>query len=111
MQQTAKHGGIAMVHCEDDCIIGYCVHKLDREGRAQARHIHEARPNLCEEAAIRRMLLLARRSDSPLYIVHVSSIEGIEAIAEARGSACRSTASCCTTTSPSATRTTPNRTA
>ena len=32
-----------------------------------------------------RMLLLARRSDSPLYIVHVSSIEGIEAIAEARG--------------------------
>jgi dihydropyrimidinase len=32
-----------------------------------------------------RMLLLARRSDSPLYIVHVSSIEGVEAIAEARG--------------------------
>jgi dihydropyrimidinase len=85
MQQTAKHGGIAMVHCEDDCIIDYCVRRLDRAGRAQARHIHEARPNLCEEAAIMRMLLLARRSDSPLYIVHVSSIEGIEAIAEARG--------------------------
>ena len=31
------------------------------------------------------MLLLARRSDSPLYIVHVSCIEGMEAIAEARG--------------------------
>jgi dihydropyrimidinase len=85
MQQTAKHGGIAMVHCEDDCIIDYCVHKLYREGRQQAKHIHEARPSLCEEAAIMRMLLLARRSDSPLYIVHVSSIEGIEAIAEARG--------------------------
>jgi dihydropyrimidinase len=85
MQQTARHGGIAMVHCEDDCIIDYCVHKLYREGREQARHIHEARPSLCEEAAIMRMLLLARRSDSPLYIVHVSSIEGIEAIAEARG--------------------------
>jgi len=85
MQQTARHGGIAMVHCEDDCIIDYCVHKLYREGREQARHIHEARPNLCEEAAIMRMLLLARRSDSPLYIVHVSSIEGVEAIAEARG--------------------------
>jgi dihydropyrimidinase len=85
MQQTAKHGGIAMVHCEDDCIIDYCVHKLYREGRQQAKHIHEARPSLCEEAAIMRMLLLARRSDSPLYIVHVSSVEGIEAIADARG--------------------------
>ena len=33
MQQTAKHGGMAMVHCEDNCIIDHCVHKLYREGR------------------------------------------------------------------------------
>lgn len=85
MQQTAKHGGLAMVHCEDDCIVDFCVRKLYREGRQHTRHIHEARPSLCEEAAIMRMLLLARRSGSPLYIVHVSCIEGIEAIAEAQG--------------------------
>jgi dihydropyrimidinase len=85
MQQTARHGGIAMVHCEDDCIIDFCVRKLYKEGRQHARHIHEARPSLCEEAAIMRMLLLARRSGSPLYVVHLSSIEGIEAIAEAQG--------------------------
>jgi dihydropyrimidinase len=85
MQQTARHGGIAMVHCEDDCIIDYCVQKLYRENRQQVVNIAEARPSLCEEAAIMRMLLLARRSGSPLYIVHVSSIEGIEAIAEAQG--------------------------
>jgi len=64
MQQTAKHGGIAMVHCEDDCIIDFCVHKLYREGRQRAPHINDARPSLCEEAAILRMLLLARRSPS-----------------------------------------------
>jgi dihydropyrimidinase len=85
MQQTAKHGGMAMVHCEDNCIIDHCVHKLYREGRQQARNIREARPNLCEEAAISRMLLLAKRTESPLYIVHVSSTEGVEAIAESRG--------------------------
>jgi dihydropyrimidinase len=85
MQQTAKHGGIAMVHCEDDCIIEHCVHKLYREGRQQAPNIREARPNLCEEAAISRMLLLAKRTESPLYIVHVSTTEGVEAIAEAQG--------------------------
>jgi dihydropyrimidinase len=85
MQKTAKHGGITMVHCEDDCIIEHCVHKLYREGRQQAQNIREARPNLCEEAAVSRMLLLSRRTGSPLYIVHVSSAEAVEAIAEARG--------------------------
>jgi dihydropyrimidinase len=85
MQQAARHGGIAMVHCEDDCIIDFCVRKLDNQGRQQASHIHEARPNLCEEAAVMRMLLLSRRTGSPLYIVHASSTEAVEAIAEARG--------------------------
>ncbi len=84
MQQTGKHGGMAMVHCEDNCIIDFCVRNLYRQGRQQAAHIHEARPSLCEEAAMSRMLLLSRRTGSPLYVVHVSSIEGIEAMAEAR---------------------------
>jgi dihydropyrimidinase len=85
MQQTAKHGGIAMVHCEDDCLIEHCVHKLYRGGRQAAKNIFEARPSICEEAAINRMLLLSKRTGSPLYVVHVSSVEGTEAIAEARG--------------------------
>ena len=85
MQKTAKYGAIAMVHCEDDCIIEHCVHKLYREGRQQAHNIREARPNLCEEAAVSRMLLLSKRTGSPLYIVHVSSAEAVEAITEARG--------------------------
>jgi dihydropyrimidinase len=85
MRQSARHGGMAMVHCEDDCIVGFCVHQLYREGRQQARNIHLARPSLCEEAAVNRMLLLSRRSESPLYVVHVSSTEGVEAIAEAQG--------------------------
>ena len=85
MQQLAKHGGIAMVHCEDDCIIDFCVRKLYRHGHQHASHVHEARPSICEEASIMRMLLLSRRTGSPLYVVHVSSIEGVEAIAEARG--------------------------
>jgi len=84
MRQTSKHGGMAMVHCEDDCIIDFCVRNLYRQGRQQAAHIHEARPSLCEEAAMSRMLLLSRRTGSPLYVVHVSSVEGIEALAEAR---------------------------
>ncbi len=85
MEELAKHGGIAQVHCEDDCIIDFHVRRLYREGRAQGTNIHLARPNLAEEAAIRRMLLLSKRSGCPLYVVHVSTHEGIEAIAAAHG--------------------------
>jgi dihydropyrimidinase len=85
MQQTARHGGMAMVHCEDNCVIDFNVRRLYREGRQQAPNIHEARPTLAEEAAMARVMLLAKRSGSPLYIVHVSSSDGVNLISEARG--------------------------
>jgi dihydropyrimidinase len=84
MQATERAGGIVMVHAEDDCIIDFNVRRLYREGRQDGRNIHLARPPLAEEAAIRRMLLLSERSGCPLYVVHVSSADGVAAIDEAR---------------------------
>lgn len=85
MLATEKHGGITMVHCEDECIIDYNIRRLYADGRPEFWNIGEARPPLAEEAAVRRMLLLSRRTGSPLYIVHVSAKESIDAITEARG--------------------------
>ena len=84
MERLTAHGGLAMVHAEDDCIIDYNVRRLYDAGQEDGRNIHLARPPLAEEAAIRRMILLAERSDCPLYIVHVSSASGVAAIREAR---------------------------
>jgi len=84
MLETERHGGIVMVHCEDECIIDYHVRRLTSEGRTHFSHIHEARPTLAEEAAVRRMVHLSRRTGSPLYVVHVSGAESIEAITEGR---------------------------
>lgn len=84
MEKLESHGGLAMVHAEDDCIIDYNVRRLYAAGQQDGRNIHLARPPLAEEAAIRRMILLAERSGCPLYIVHVSSASGVAAIQEAR---------------------------
>jgi dihydropyrimidinase len=84
MQSAAAHGGLVMVHCEDDCIISLQVERLYAAGEQHGRHIHRARPVLAEEAAIRRMILLAERTGCPLYVVHVSSADGALAIADAR---------------------------
>lgn len=84
MLETEKHGGITMVHCEDECIIDYNIRKLYAAGRPEFWNIGEARPPLAEEAAVRRMLLLSKRTGSPLYIVHVSGKDSVEAITQAR---------------------------
>jgi dihydropyrimidinase len=84
MLETERHGGITMVHCEDECIIDYNTRRLYAEGRPEFWNIGESRPPLAEEAAVRRMLLLAERTGSPLYIVHVSAMESVDALTEAR---------------------------
>lgn len=84
MSQAARLGGIVMVHCEDDSLIAHNIHCLYRDGQQQTRNMSKARTGLAEEAAIRRMLLLSRRSNAPLYVCHISSRFGMEALAEAR---------------------------
>jgi len=84
MQKAQQAGGLLMMHCEDNCIIDFNVRRLYAEGNQGGHNIHLARPILAEEAAIRRMLVLSERSGCPLYVVHVSSRAGVEAIADAK---------------------------
>jgi dihydropyrimidinase len=84
MERTAAAGAVTMVHCEDDCIIDLNVRQLYAAGHEHAKNIRLARPNLAEEAAVRRMLLLSERTGARLYIVHVSTHEAVAAIEEAQ---------------------------
>ena len=47
---------------------------------------------LSEELAFDRVIRLAGASGAGVYFVHTSAREGVEAVAEARGATCRSTA-------------------
>lgn len=85
MSEAARHDGTVMVHCEDDSLIAHNIHCLYHDGRQQASNVAEARTALAEEAAIRRMLLLAKRSGSPFYVCHITSQDGLEAVFESRG--------------------------
>ena len=73
-----------MIHAEDDDIARWSDAEVVREGKTHGAYIAQARPSLVEEAAIRRALLLAERSGSALYVLHVAAGAGVEAIGEAR---------------------------
>ena len=72
MLQVAEHGGMSVVHAEDDAIANWLTAKYVREERRTA-YISETRGPLVEEAAVRRAMLLAERAGSPLYILHMAA--------------------------------------
>ena len=78
---------MSIAHAEDDAIANWLTEKYIREGKTRGGYISEVRPALVEEAAIRRLMLLAEHTGSSLYVLHVGAASGMRAIAEghARG--------------------------
>jgi dihydropyrimidinase len=84
MTEVAEAGGMSLVHAEDDALAAWLRKKYLREGKTHGAYVSEARGSIVEEAAIRRAMLLAERSGSPLYILHMAAAAGVEALADAR---------------------------
>ena len=85
MEQTAAHGGLVLVHAEDDDIVQYMYDKLTAEERTEWYNLHEVHNNMSEDLSFHRVLRAAEWSGASVYFVHVSAKEGVQAIREARG--------------------------
>ncbi len=75
---------LTLVHAEAGDMVAYLQKTLLAAGKTSVAHHALARPPEVEGDAVRRSLLLARLAGVPLYIVHVSTRQGIEAVAAAR---------------------------
>jgi dihydropyrimidinase len=84
MEAAANHGGMLQLHCEEPAIIDPLVADALARGDIGPRHHAITRPARAEAAATRRAIEMARRADAPLYIVHLSCEEALDAVAEAK---------------------------
>ena len=84
MRSAARHGGMLQVHCEEPGIIDPLVADALRRGDTACRYHALTRPSRAEGAATRKAIEMARRAEAPLYIVHLSCDEALEAVAEAK---------------------------
>jgi len=77
-------GGMLMVHAEDSTIIDKIA--LDKLGKGETSAIDHAlcRPADAEASAVRRIVGVARETGGRVYIVHLSSIDGLEEVTSAR---------------------------
>ena len=85
MESAAKHGGILAIHAEDDDLVMYMYERLAREERTDIQHMPLVHSVMSEDISFRRVLRLARYVEgAAVYMVHVSSKAGTDAVAEAR---------------------------
>lgn len=84
MELTADHGGLALLHAENGHVIDYLEDALAARGDTGPEFYLASRPHFAEAEAISRAIEIADFTRCPLYIVHLSTAEGLAHIARAR---------------------------
>ena len=81
---NAKDAGVTMmVHAENADIITILTRYYLSQGKTAPVYHYYARPPIAEEEATGRAIALAKAADCPLFVVHVSIREAMEAIRNA----------------------------
>jgi len=83
-QAVRAAGGIVLVHAEDRHIVDQKQKQFLENGQIAPRFHPRSRPPRAEGDAIERMIALADSTGCPLYVVHVSTGLGAQAIRNAR---------------------------
>jgi dihydropyrimidinase len=84
MRQTAQNGALVCMHAENGSAIDVIVRKTLAEGKTAPIYHGLSRPTTAEGEAVNRAIALAEMAGAPVYIVHLSSNDALQKVAEAR---------------------------
>jgi dihydropyrimidinase len=84
MDRVRTAGGLVMVHAENDAIVRQATAALLDAGEIEPTAHPRSRPATAEVEAIHRLLALAEVTGARLYVVHISTAQGAELVAEAQ---------------------------
>jgi dihydropyrimidinase len=84
MKHTSKTGALICMHAENGGVIDVIVQKALSEGKTAPIYHALTRPTTAEAEAVNRTIALSQMSGAPVYIVHLSSNDALEKVAEAR---------------------------
>ncbi len=85
LERAKELGLVICAHCENDGVINTLRRRFAAEGHTEARFHPLSRPALAEAEAVYRFLALAGiAGGAKVYVVHLSTREGLEVIRRAR---------------------------
>ena len=84
MELASRTGALAMIHGENGEVIDVLVKEAVAAGNLEPRYHALTRPPELEGEATNRAIQIAHVAGAPLYVVHVTCKESVDAIAAAR---------------------------
>jgi dihydropyrimidinase len=84
MRVARDNGALTCVHAENGPVIQVLIEEALAAGHTIPKYHAATRPSLMEGEATHRAIKLAELAEAPLYIVHLSAVEALAAVAEAR---------------------------
>jgi dihydropyrimidinase len=87
LEQTARYGGIVTVHAESAAVLDLLIERFHNKTamKKYGSYCHAlSRPNFIEAEAISRAVTWAEATGGRLYIVHMSTKEGVEIVRQAK---------------------------
>lgn len=84
LKRSKEIGGLIAFHCENGDVISELVDEAKKMGNKGPKYHCYTRPSILEKEAISRLITIGKLAEAPIYIVHVSSKEGLEEIRVAK---------------------------
>jgi len=84
MRMIGDHGGMVNLHAENGTVIQALVEEALAAGNTSPKYHQLTRPQLMEGEATHRVIRIAELAEVPVYIVHLSAREALDAVVEAR---------------------------
>ena len=84
MQQTAKNGGLIMMHAENGLAIDVVAGQNFAAGNTDPYYHGTSRSPVLEGEATNRVIRLAEVAEAPVYVVHLSAREALAEVRRAR---------------------------
>jgi dihydropyrimidinase len=84
MRKVGDHGGMVNLHAENGVVIQAMIEEALAAGNTSPKYHQLTRPQLMEGEATHRVIRIAELAEVPVYIVHLSAREALDAVVEAR---------------------------
>jgi len=84
LEEVATSGGLAYLHCENDCAITHLIERHLTRGETGPQFHASSRPVAVEAEATNRAIMLAELAGAPICIAHVTSEVVARHVEEAR---------------------------
>jgi dihydropyrimidinase len=84
LREAGECGGLVCVHCENGDVVYDLVEKARRNGNQAPRFHPLTRPPEVEAEATSRVITLAKLAKAPVYVVHLTCSEALQAVIQAK---------------------------